>query len=105
MALERRSYTPAEEIALTTQVEGCCPLCGTACFTKKGHTYRYYELAHNYPLNPKPAEAEELEAVELLSADRNDLDNQFRYALDVTRDSISSAPVQSTKSFSGSSAA
>ena len=30
MAIERRSYTPAEEIALTTQVEGCCPLCGTA---------------------------------------------------------------------------
>ena len=78
MALERRSYTPAEEIALTTQVEGCCPLCGTALFyKKKGRTYRYYELAHIYPLNPKPAEAEELKDVELLSADRNDLDNQI----------------------------
>ncbi len=76
MALDRRSYTPAEEIALTTQVEGCCPLCGTTLFrTKKGRTYRCYELAHIYPLNPKPAETDELKEVELLSADRNDLDN------------------------------
>ena len=78
MALERRSYTTAEEIALTTQVESCCPLCGTALFyKKKGHTHRFYELAHIYPLNPKPAEAEELKDVELLSDDRNDLDNQI----------------------------
>jgi HNH endonuclease len=78
VALERRSYTPAEEIALTTQVEGCCPLCGTALFyKKKGRIYRYYELAHIYPLNPKSTEAEELKDVELLSADRNGLDNQI----------------------------
>ena len=78
MTIERRSYTPAEEIALTTQVEGCCPLCGTALFyKKKGRTYRYYELAYIFPLNPKPAEVEELKDVELLSADRNDLDNQI----------------------------
>jgi hypothetical protein len=76
MALARRSYTPAEEIALATQVEGYCPLCGTTLFyQKKGVSYRHYELAHIYPLNPKPAEAEELKDVELLSADRNDLDN------------------------------
>jgi uncharacterized protein YbaR (Trm112 family) len=76
MALERRSYTTAEEIALTTQVEGCCPLCGTPLFyKKKGRTHRGYELAHIYPLNPKPEEAEELKDVELLSADRNDPDN------------------------------
>ncbi len=76
MALERHSYTPAEVIALTTQVEGCCPLCGTVLFyEKKKRTYSQYELAHIYPLNPKPTEAEELKDVELLSADRNDLDN------------------------------
>ena len=78
MALERRTYTPAEEIALTTQVEGYCPLCGTALFYKKrGRNYRCYELAHIYPLNPTPAEAEELKDVELLSTDRNDPDNQI----------------------------
>jgi len=78
VALERRTYTPAEEIALTTQVEGCCPLCGRVLFyKKKGRTYRYYELAHIYPLNPKPAETEDLKGVELLSMDRNDPDNQI----------------------------
>ena len=51
-------------------------MCGTTLFyKKKGVAYRHYELAHIYPLNPKPAEAEELKDVELLSADRNDLDN------------------------------
>lgn len=78
MALDRRSYTTAEELALTTQVEGCCPLCGTALFyKKKGRTYRYYELAHIFPLNPKPVEEEELKDAELLSDDRNDLENQI----------------------------
>lgn len=78
MALERRTYTTAEELALTTQVDGCCPLCGTTLFYEKnGRSYRQYELAHIYPLNPKPAEAEELKDVELLSTDRNDLDNQI----------------------------
>jgi hypothetical protein len=53
-------------------------LCGKALFyEKKGRTHRYYELAHIYPLNPTPAEAEELKDVELLSADRNDPDNQI----------------------------
>lgn len=76
MALERRSYTPAEEIALITQVEGYCPLCAVPLFyKKKARSHRFYELAHIYPLNPTPAEAEELKGVELLSADRNDLDN------------------------------
>jgi hypothetical protein len=53
-------------------------LCGTALFYKKnGRTYRYYQLAHIYPLNPTPAEAEELKDVELLSVNRNDLENQI----------------------------
>jgi hypothetical protein len=76
VALERRSYTQAEEIALNTQVEGCCPLCGVALFhKKKARTFRFYELAHIFPLNPTSTEAEELKDVPLLSADRNDLDN------------------------------
>jgi hypothetical protein len=76
MPLQRRSYTPAEELSLTTQVDGCCPLCGTPLFYKKrARTYRDYELAHIYPLNPKPVEADELKDVEQLCTDRNDLDN------------------------------
>lgn len=76
MALDRRSYTRAEEIALAAQVDNCCPLCENPLFYKKnGRTHRLYELAHIYPLNPKPTETEELKEVELLSANRNDLDN------------------------------
>ncbi|WP_158793814.1 ABC-three component system protein [Granulicella sp. L60] len=76
MALERRSYTQAEEIALNTQVEGCCPLCGVGLFSKKkARIFRFYELAHIFPLNPTPAESTELEDVPLLSSDRNDPDN------------------------------
>jgi hypothetical protein len=66
VAFERRSFTPAEEIALTTQVEGCCPLCGTGLFyKKKGRTYRYYKLAYIYTLKPKPAEAKAAQSIAL----------------------------------------
>jgi hypothetical protein len=76
MALQRRSYTPAAEIALTTQVESCCPLCGEPLFFRKGTgTYKCYELAHIYPLNPKSEEIDELKDVALLHFDRNDTDN------------------------------
>lgn len=76
MTLERRSYSPAEELALTTQVEGLCPLCGTPLFyRKKSKSYRHFELAHIYPLNPNLIEIAELDGVELLSADPNDPDN------------------------------
>lgn len=37
--------------------------------------YRFYELAHIFPLNPKPTEVEELKEVRLLSVDRNDVEN------------------------------
>jgi transcription initiation factor IIE alpha subunit len=62
MNSKRRTYTTAEELSLTTQVEGKCPLCGASLFyTKKSRSYKEYELAHIYPLNPKPDEKEELE--------------------------------------------
>lgn len=76
MALQRRSYTPAAEIALTTQVESCCPLCGKPLFyRKRKDTFKAYELAHIYPLNPKPDEIVELKDIALLHVDRNDPDN------------------------------
>lgn len=76
MTLERRSYTRAEELSLTTQVEGCCPLCDKELFYDKGlHTYKGFEFAHIYPLNPKPEEHEELKNVARLHADPNDPDN------------------------------
>lgn len=82
MAKARRTYTSAEELALTTQVDGACPKCGDALFYKKKlkgvtRSYKDYEIAHVYPLNPKPEELQELAGVSLLSQDVNDPDNQI----------------------------
>ncbi len=76
MKNERRKYTPAEELCLTTQVDGRCPLCGSNLFyQKKSSSYKNYQLAHIYPLNPTPSEIEELKDEELLHADINHPDN------------------------------
>ena len=76
MTNTRRPYTEAEQVALTSQVGSYCPLCGqTLFYTKKGRTYKAYELAHIYPLNPRPIEVIELDGVELLHSDVNDPDN------------------------------
>lgn len=72
----RRAYTFAEELALTMQVDGRCPLCGEALFyEKKSHYYKLFEIAHIYPLNPKPDEIEELKGVRRLNPDVNHPDN------------------------------
>lgn len=76
MKSERRKFSPAEELALTTQVEGTCPLCGAALFNiKKSKSYKAYELAHIYPLHPKQSELEELKNEALLHSDVNHPDN------------------------------
>src|SRR5262245_18972607 len=76
MTSERRPYTAAEELSLTTQVAGNCPLCGVPLFhKKKGRSYKAYELAHIYPLNPTAEEALVLAGVERLSTDVNHPDN------------------------------
>jgi len=75
---DRRSYTDAEELALTTQVGGYCPLCGGELFyVKNNRSYKGYELAHIYPLHPKPQELKELAGVPLLNPDVNHPDNQI----------------------------
>ncbi|MBN9663658.1 MAG: HNH endonuclease [Acidobacteria bacterium] len=76
MANERRQYSKAEELELTTQVEGYCPLCDSPLFyQKRSKRYKGYELAHIYPLNPTSQELIELEGVEMLSQDVNHPDN------------------------------
>src|SRR5687767_1575515 len=76
MAKARRTYSTADELALTTQVGGHCPLCGVALFYKKqAHSHKDYELAHIYPLNPRPDEARMLDGVQLLHPDVNHPDN------------------------------
>lgn len=76
MANARCTYSRAEEIALATQVDGCCPLCSKPLFySKTERLFKDYELAHIYPLNPRPDEVLELQGVVQLSADVNHPDN------------------------------
>lgn len=76
MANSRKNYSESQQIALVSQVDKVCPLCGKALFYKKGKkTYKYYELAHIYPLNPKPEELELLKDEKRLSEDPNDENN------------------------------
>jgi hypothetical protein len=76
MTNPRRAYSQAEELALTTQVEGRCPLCDKNLFYTKGKkSYKGYELAHIYPLNPTPEEVQELKGGVLLHTDVNHPDN------------------------------
>lgn len=76
MSNARRKYTQAEEIALTTQVDSCCPLCGEGLFyEKRSGTFKNYELAHIFPLNPKLEELKELANAIRLHGDVNHPDN------------------------------
>lgn len=76
MVNNRTNYSSAQQVALATQVGGYCPKCGDALFyEKRGKSYKSYELAHIYPLNPTPEEVIELQGEEMLSADINSPDN------------------------------
>ncbi len=72
----RKSYTNAQNIALASQVGNVCPLCDKPLFhKKKGKSYKAYEIAHIYPLNPTAAEVDLLKGEEKLSDDVNDENN------------------------------
>lgn len=76
MTNARRDYNDAEIAALLSQVGSRCPLCDDPLFyRKKQRQYKGYELAHIYPLNPRPEEVIELANSPRLCADVNDPDN------------------------------
>ena len=76
MTNSRREYNDAEVAALLSQVSSRCPLCdGMLFYRKKQRQYKCYELAHIYPLNPRPEEAIELASSPRLGPDVNDPDN------------------------------
>lgn len=76
MPENRRNYSDAENILLVSQVDSKCPLCATRLFYTKGsRTYKAYELAHIYPLNPSQSEIEELKNEVKLHEDVNHPDN------------------------------
>lgn len=74
----RPAIGKALEIKLCTQVEEACPgpNCATPLFKLKGKSlYKEYEIAHIYPLHPKPHEVMLLQNEERLSVDPNHEDN------------------------------
>lgn len=72
----RRKFGDAQNVALTSQVGGVCPLCDEPLFYKKnGRSYKAYEIAHIYPLNPTQEEIDLLQNEKRLSQDLNDENN------------------------------
>ena len=76
MSNPRKKYSPAQNIALLSQVRNVCPLCAEPLFYQKGgKSHKQYEIAHIFPLNPTTEEAKLLEYEARLSTDVNDEDN------------------------------
>lgn len=76
MVNNRKSISPNRKEVLVSQVNGICPLCSTPLFYEKnGKKHKYYEIAHIYPLNPKPEELVTLNGVKLLNPDTDHDDN------------------------------
>jgi hypothetical protein len=76
MSNPRKKYSDAQNVALLSQVSSVCPLCAEPLFYKKGgKSYKNYEIAHIYPLNPTPTEKTLLEHEERLSNHVNDENN------------------------------
>lgn len=76
MANQRTKYSDAQQTALISQVNRICPLCTESLFyKKKSRTYKNYEIAHIYPLNPTKEESELLAGEERLGQDVNDEEN------------------------------
>lgn len=72
----RPTFSPALILALCAQVEQQCPNCPNPLFRRKGgRLYRDFEIAHIYPLNPKPDELILLRDEERLSTDTNHAHN------------------------------
>lgn len=72
MSNPRKKYSNAQNVALLSQVSRVCPLCAEPLFYKKsGKSFKNYELAHIYPLNPTKEEELLLKHEERLSDDVN----------------------------------
>jgi hypothetical protein len=74
---KRRECTANELLILYNQVDGICPLCSKKLsYEKEGKTFKLFENAHIYPLNPTPEEIILLNGLPVLfKNDVNDLDN------------------------------
>ncbi|PXX95446.1 HNH endonuclease [Marinifilum breve] len=76
MENKRIKFTENQKLHLFAEVNAVCPLCPSLLmYEKKGKKEKEFEIAHIYPLNPKPDEKILLENEEKLSTDPNHLDN------------------------------
>jgi len=76
MSNPRKKYSDAQNVALLSQVSRVCPICAEPLFYKKSsRSFKNYELAHIYPLNPTNEEQQLLQHEERLSDDVNDENN------------------------------
>ena len=76
MSNKRKNLSDAQHTALTTQVDGVCPLDMEPLFYKKGQrSYKNYDIAHIFPLNPTQDEEILLQGEERLGDNANHEDN------------------------------
>ncbi|MCE0917396.1 ABC-three component system protein [Pseudomonas sp. NMI760_13] len=73
---KRKSFSENINIMLVGEVSAKCPKCHTSLMYEKANTSnKRYQLAHIYPLNPKPHELELLKNEYRLHADVDNPDN------------------------------
>lgn len=77
MSEKRIKLSDIKNSILFNQTNGICPKCQKPLYyNKNGKLYKWYEIAHIYPLNPTPQEKELLENEEkMFKADKNELNN------------------------------
>ena len=82
MKENRKTFTENDKLVLFSEVNGVCPNCpNTLMYNKNKKNYKRFEIAHIYPLNPKPEE-KELLSEQILSTDPNSLDNLICLCVD-----------------------
>lgn len=78
MESAKYQFTENQTLILFGQVEGMCPLCDNRLTQKKnGQIYKIFEIAHIYPENVTPQEADLLKGEERLSDDTKNM-NRLR---------------------------
>jgi HNH endonuclease len=83
MSDSRKKISENNQLILFAEVEGVCPNCpNLLMYDKNGRKEKKYEIAHIYPLNPKPDELVLLKDEERLSKDPNHNDNLICLCVD-----------------------
>jgi len=83
MTDKRKAFSPNIQLLLFAEVNGYCPNCpASLMYEKNGRKEKKFEIAHIYPLNPKPDELALLKNEKKLNADSNHTDNLICLCVD-----------------------